>query len=151
MSQQKDPHGKATVASSRLSAAHRSSAQQRRRAHPHGPIIPVVSFDESKKYHSATDWSRGFRYIGSGGYADIWVSQKKILGRQATDLRILGSSDCICIAYLSILGRWYAERMVGQACGKRYCYSNFTVGENEHQPCENLACRQSASIGSLAF
>ena len=54
-----------------------------------GPIPGVVAFDENKSYIGASDWSRGFGHIGSGGYADIWVSQRKGPGRQATYLQSL--------------------------------------------------------------
>lgn len=67
-----------------------------------GPIPAVVAFDENKKYIGASDWSRGFGHIGSGEYANIWVSQKKGPGRQATYLH--------CLSF-SILGRWYAKRV----------------------------------------
>lgn len=105
-----------------------------------GPIPAVVAFDENKKYIGASDWSRGFGSIGSGGYADIWVSQKKGPGRQATYLQLLGHNDGICIAYISqVWGDgtprgWLGD--MGQACGKRYYYSNIVVGDNDHRPCK---------------
>lgn len=105
-----------------------------------GPLPAVVAFDENKKYIGASDWSRDFANIGSGGYADIWVSQKKGPGRQATYLQILGQNDGICIAYISLLWGdgtprgWLGD--MGQACGKRWYYSNIVVGDNDHRPCQ---------------
>lgn len=47
-----------------------------------GTLPAVVAFDENRKYIGASDWSdRGFWEIESGGYMDIWVSQKKGPGR----------------------------------------------------------------------
>lgn len=119
-----------------------------------GPIPAVVAFDENKKYIGASDWSRGFGHIGSGGYADIWVSQKKGPGRQATHLQILGQDDGICIAYISQLWAdgtprgWLGD--MGKACGRRYYYSNIVVGDNDHRPCECSSCELGANIRGLA-
>ena len=77
-----------------------------------GPIPAVVAFDENQKYIGSSDCFRGFEKIESGGYADIWVSQRKGLGRQATYLQILGQDDGICIACVSQLWADYTPRGV---------------------------------------
>lgn len=115
-----------------------------------GPLPSVVAFDENKKYIGASDWSRDYGDISSGSYADIWVSQRKGPGRQATYLQILGHDDGICIAYISQLWGdgtprgWLGD--MGQACGKRYYYSNIVVGDNDHRPCKFPSCAGSLKV-----
>ena len=104
-----------------------------------GPLPALVAFDEDKKYVGASDWGRQFAEIESGGYADIWVSRKGP-GRQPTYLQVLAHDDGICIAYISHLWRdgtrrgWLGD--MGQACGKRWYYSNIVVGDDDHRPCK---------------
>ena len=103
-----------------------------------GDTPNIVAFDDNKEYIGASNWWDGDGKIGSGGYMDIWVFQRKGPSRPATYIQVLGHNNGVCVAYVSQIQAdgtprgWLGD--MGRACGRRWYYNNVEVGDSGHKP-----------------